>query len=55
MVKTILVSNVNGYSQSMSRMTSISDNEMNIRIPLCNVQHLNRTLFRPPKGPGTKK
>ena len=31
-------------SQSASRMTSISENEMNIQIPLCNVRHLNRIL-----------
>ena len=29
------------YSQSTSRMTSISENEMNICIPLCNVWYLN--------------
>ena len=28
------------FLQSTSRVTSISENEMNIRIPLCNVQHL---------------
>ena len=28
-------------SQFTSRMTSISENEMNIQIPLCNVKHLN--------------
>ena len=28
----------------MSRVTSISENEMNIRIPLCNVRHLNEML-----------
>ena len=28
-------------SQFTSRMTSISENEMNIQIPLCNVQPLN--------------
>ena len=32
------------YSQSMSCMTSISKNEMNIQIPFCNVQHLNGIL-----------
>ena len=31
---------IGAYSQSMSRMTSFFENEMNIRIPLCNVQHL---------------
>ena len=33
-----------GYSQSTSRMTSISENEINIQIPLCNVRHLNGIL-----------
>ena len=32
------------YSQSTSRMTSISENKMNIQIPFCNVQHLNGIL-----------
>ena len=32
------------YSQSTSPVTSISKNEMNIRIPLCNVRHLNGML-----------
>ena len=32
------------YSQSTSSMTSVSKNEMNIRIPLCNVRHLNGML-----------
>ena len=32
------------YSQSTSRVTSICENEMTIRIPLCNVQHLNQML-----------
>ena len=31
-------------SQSMLRMTSISENEMNIQIPLCKVQHFNGIL-----------
>ena len=29
------------FSQFTSRMTSISENEMNIRISHCNVQHVN--------------
>ena len=32
------------YSPSKSRMASFSENEMNIRIPLCNVRHLNGML-----------
>ena len=32
------------YSQSASRMTSISENEMKIQIPPRNVRHLNGTL-----------
>ena len=32
------------YSQSMSRVTSISKNGMNIGIPLRNVRHLNGVL-----------
>ena len=32
------------YSQSTSRVTSISKNEMNIQSLLCNVQHLNGML-----------
>ena len=32
------------YSQSTSRLTSISENEMDIRISLCNVQHVNGML-----------
>ena len=32
------------YSQSTSHVTSISKNEMNIQIPLCNVRHLNGIL-----------
>ena len=31
-------------STCMSHRTSISENEMNIQIPLCNVQHLNGIL-----------
>ena len=32
------------YSQSMSGMTSFSENDMNIRIPFYNVPHLNGIL-----------
>ena len=32
------------YSQFMSRMTSISKNEMNIQISLCNVRQVNEML-----------
>ena len=32
------------YSQFTSRVTSISENEMNIRISLCNVRHVNGML-----------
>ena len=32
------------YSQSKSRMTSISENEMNIQLFLCNVPHVNGIL-----------
>ena len=32
------------YSRSTSRVASISENEMNIRNPLCNVRHLNGML-----------
>ena len=32
------------FSQPTSSMTSISDNEINIRIPLCDVQHLKGIL-----------
>ena len=32
------------YSQSTSRVTSIAENEMNIRSPLCNVRHLHGML-----------
>ena len=32
------------YSQSTSRVTSISENEMNIRISLCNVGRVNGML-----------
>ena len=32
------------YSQSTSRLTSISENEMDIRISLCNVRHVNGML-----------
>ena len=32
------------YSRSKSYATSISENEMNIRNPLCNVRHLNGML-----------
>ena len=31
-------------NQSRSHMTSISENEMNTLIPLCNVHHLNEIL-----------
>ena len=34
------VSHSQHYSQSTSRVTSISETEMNIRIPLCNVWYL---------------
>ena len=41
---------LNIYSQSTSRMASISENEMNILIPLCNVrQILNWILNTSPK------
>ena len=32
------------YSQFTSRMTSISKNEINIQISLCNVRHVNGML-----------
>ena len=32
------------YSQSRSRVNSNSKNEMNIRISLCNVRHVNEML-----------
>ena len=32
------------YSQSTSRVTGITENEMQIRVPLCNVRHLNGIL-----------
>ena len=32
------------YSQSMSCVTSFSENEMHILIPFCNVWHLNGIL-----------
>ena len=32
------------YSQSMSCMTSIAKNEMNIQIPFYNIRHLNGIL-----------
>ena len=32
------------YSQYTSRLTSISESEMNIRITLCNVRHVNGML-----------
>ena len=41
MYETSFISN---YSQSTSCVTSISENEMNIRIPLFNVRHLNGIL-----------
>ena len=34
----------NDYSQSRSRVNSISKNEMNIRISLCNVRRVNGML-----------
>ena len=39
MLTTIVV-----HSQFKSRMTSISENEMNIRISLCDVHHVNGML-----------
>ena len=40
----IIVASYKNYSQSTSRVTSISGNEINIQIPLCNVRHLNGML-----------
>ena len=37
----LVTTKILGYNQSTSRVTSISENKMNIRIPLCNVRHLN--------------
>ena len=47
------------YSQSTSCVTSISANEMNIQISLCNVRHVNEMLNISleifPKKPLTEK
>ena len=40
----IIESSIWNYSQFTSHVTSISENEMNIQIRLCNVQHLNGML-----------